>query len=146
MTNVNQKGNMVENNEAVQIETQTETSNLKQELKEIDDRIAELEEFIKLGEAVRELIVDERYMKVFVDGFFDSERDRIAGVLTTPNSFDRGQLDIFLEKLAAIRHTKEYIKVCLINYDTAIQRIEDEKEYRKQVTAKYSQDIDAEEV
>jgi len=135
----------VKNNEANLVETQTETSNLKIELKEIDDRIAELEEFIKLGETVRELIVDERYIKVFVDGFFDAERDRIAGVLTTPNSFDSGQLDIFIEKLAAIRHTKEYIKVCLINYDTAMQRIEDEKEYREKVVAKYSQDINSEE-
>ena len=135
----------MKNNEANLVETQTETSNLKIELKEIDDRIAELEEFIKLGETVRELIVDERYIKVFVDGFFDAERDRIAGVLTTPNSFDSGQLDIFIEKLAAIRHTKEYIKVCLINYDTAMQRIEDEKEYREKVVAKYSQDINSEE-
>jgi len=133
------------NKEATQIETQTETSNLKQELKEIDDKIAELEEFVKLGEAVGRLIVNEDYIKVFVDGFFDSERDRIAGVLTTPNSFDRGQLNIFMEKLASIRHAKEYIKVCMINYDTAMQRIEDEKEYRKKVTARYSQDIKSEE-
>jgi len=129
-----------------ELETQEETSNLKADLAEADARIDELKEAIRIGEATERLIVSDDYAAVFVDGFYDGERDRIAGVLTTPNYFDDGQLNIFMEKMAAIRHTKEWIKACMINYTTALEQLPASEDYRNVITARYANDaIDTEE-
>jgi len=121
------------------MEPQMETSSLVAELAEADARIDDLKEAIAMGEATSALLDDSNYQKVFVDGFFDGEEKRIAGVLTTPNTFEHGQLEIFMEKLASIRHAKEWIRVCMINYTMALEQLPEEEEYRKQITARHTQ-------
>ena len=113
----------------------SEKDTLKQELAEIDGRIEELKEKIELGKALEELHEDERFKKVVLEGYFDEEAKRLFGLLTTPTSLKRDQLENVMDKLSAIRNFKGYFKEILLQAGMAPSQIEEEEAYRQQVTA-----------
>ena len=113
-------------------------SDAKEELKQIDKRIEELKENIALGEALERLHENEDFKKVILDGYFEKESKRIFGLLTTPTHLKRDIIENLNDKLGAIRIVKQYFGTVLINAQMAPEQIEEEEEYRKEVTASAS--------
>ena len=109
--------------------------NLKEKLKEIDDRIIQLKKEIELGDAIHKLHEDENFIKVVIDGYFDSEEKRIAGLLFNPTKLKRDQLENIMDKATGIRNFKQFIQTVLINAQLAPEQIEEEETFRKQVTS-----------
>ena len=116
-------------------------SNLKEQLKEIDDRIAELEKDIEIGKALERLHENEDFQKVILDGYLEDEAKRLFELMTTPMKFKREIMENIQEKLSSIRNLKEYFAVKLQNAGFAQEQIEEEKEYRKDVTEANSQEM-----
>ncbi|MEA1999120.1 MAG: hypothetical protein U9N61_07355 [Euryarchaeota archaeon] len=110
---------------------------LNDQLKEIDAYIAEQKGYIEMAEAAAELEDNPMFIKVVLKGFLEAEAERIMGALVTPGSFDKGKLDILQEKLASIRHFKEYFKMIAINSYTAPDAIKDHEEYRVELLNKF---------
>jgi len=110
-----------------------EQSTLKEQLEEIDAYIAEQKEYLILGEYAAELENNPAFVKVIREGFLDNEANRIMGALTTPGSFDKGKLDILQEKLASIRHFKEYFKMIAIQAHLAPEQIAKHEEFREKL-------------
>ena len=110
--------------------------NFDLELQKIDDRIAELKQDVELGKALEELHEDERFKLVILDGYFDKEEKRIAGLLFNPTSLKRDQIENMMDKATAIRNYKQYFQTLLINANMAPDQIAEEEEYRKEVTAR----------
>jgi organic radical activating enzyme len=116
-------------------------SNLKEQLKEIDDRIAELEKDIELGKALERLHENEDFKKVILEGYLEDEAERLFELMTTPMKFKREIMENIQEKLGSIRNLKEFFAVKLQNAGFAKDQIEEEKEYRKDVTEANSQEM-----
>jgi len=122
-----------------------ENSNLKEQLKEIDETIVKLQKDIKIGEALEALHTNEDFILVFLEGYFDAEEKRISGLLFNPTSLKRDQIENIMDKAAAIRNTKQYIATLLINANMAPEQIDENEAYRKQVTASMTIDVEVEE-
>ena len=121
-----------------------DNSNLKEQLKEIDEAIAKLQKDIKIGEAVENLHKEGDFILVFLEGYFDAEERRIAGLLFNPTSLKRDQIENIMDKASAIRNMKQYIATLLINANMAPEQIEENEAYRKQVTASMAIDVEVE--
>lgn len=115
-----------------------ENSNLKEQLAEIDARIAELENGIELGKALEELHENEAFKKVFLDGYFENEAKRLFGVLVTPSTLKRDVIENIQDKLSSIRNVKQYFGVVLQNAHMAPEQLVEEQNYRKEVTASFA--------
>jgi hypothetical protein len=113
------------------------TSNLKEELAEIDAKLKEFEKSIEMGEALDRLHKNEDFALVIISGFFESEKERIADVLTTPTRIGKDIYEILMEKLSSIRHLKEYIGAKFSESETARMQIEELEAYRREVTARH---------
>ncbi len=111
-----------------------ETSNFKEELQAIDDRIDELKYNIELGKALEELHEDERFQKVILNGYLEKESERLFGVLVSPSSMKRDQMENISDKLAAIRNIKQFFGTMLINANMAQEQIDEENDFRKEIT------------
>ena len=118
-----------------------ENSTLKEQLKEIDDFIEEQKGYLEMAEAAGELENDPNFIKVVREGFLEAEAERIMGALVTPGSFDKGKLDILQEKMASIRHFKEYFKMLAIQAHLAPEHIEQHQKYRESLLKEAGQDF-----
>lgn len=107
----------------------------KEELAKIDERIESLEKNIQLHKDLEELHSDERFERVMTEAYFDKEAERIFGLLTTPTTLTRDQIDNLNDKMAAIRNVKSFFKTIIINATMAPDQIEEEKAYRKELNA-----------
>jgi hypothetical protein len=115
-----------------------ETSNFKKKLAEIDERIIKLQEEKELGEALERLHENEDFIKVILHGYFETEAKRIFELLTIPTKLKRDQLENLMDKMTAIRNYKQYFQTVLINAQMAPDQIQDEENYRKELTAEES--------
>lgn len=113
---------------------------VKNELQEIDARIEELNAKIRLADDLEELHKDERFIRVMIDGYFGAEAHRVFELLTTPTPLKRDQIENIEDKLSAIRNVKQYYQTILINARTAPEQIEEERQYRLEITARHSLD------
>jgi len=117
------------------------TSNLKKELENIDKRIEHLKANIELARALEDLHNDdEPFKKVFLDGYFGDEANRLCEVLLEPSSLKRDVILNINDKISSIRNLKQFFGVIHQNAIMAPDQIIEEEEYRKKVTAAYSQD------
>ena len=110
------------------------SSNFKQELAAVDERIADLENQIELHKALERLHENEDFQKVVLDGYFEKESERIFGMLVTPSNLKRDQIENLMDMMSAIRNFKGYFKTTIINASMAPEAIEEEREYRKEIT------------
>jgi len=118
-----------------------DTSNLQTELQEIELAIAAEQEKIKRGEALERLLKNDDFKLVILDGYVEEEAQRLFGILTTPPGNRKDVLDTCHDKLASIRHFKEYIGTK--EYPGNVRRaaesaeanIEEQEAYRREVTA-----------
>jgi sulfur transfer protein SufE len=117
-----------------------ETSNLKEHLEQIDNRIDELKNAIELGKDLESLHEDERFKRVILSGYLEDEAQRLFGVLVTPSTLKRDVVQNIQDKLSAIRNLKQFFGVILQNAHMAPMQIEEEEDYRKEVTEHYSND------
>jgi len=120
------------------MENSVENSNLNEQLEQIDGRIAELKDAIKVSEALERLHENEDFKTVILDGYLEKESKRLFGVLVTPSTLKRDVIENIQDKLSAIRNIKQYFGVLLQNAHMAPMQIEEEEDYRKEVTASYS--------
>ena len=109
----------------------------KQELADIDSRIATLKFNVQLGEDLESLHEDERFKRVMIEGYFDAEAERIFGVLTDPtHHLKRDVMENLMEKLTSTRNIKQYYGVLMQNADMAPEEIANEEAYRLEVTSR----------
>ena len=118
---------------------------LKEKLKEIDDRIAELNGHIELAKAVEALEQEPMFQKVILEGYLEKEAERLFGVLVEPSSLKRDVIENIQDKLSSIRNLKQYFGVIGQNATMAPEQIAEEEAYRKEVTAYFAnKPVDAE--
>lgn len=123
-----------------------EESTLKEELAKVDAFIAEQKGYLEMGDAAAELEANPVFKKVVLEGFLQNEAERIMGALVTPGSFDKGKLDILQEKLASIRHFKEYFKMIAIQSYTAPEQIKAHEDYKVELLSKFKDAKSTEEI
>lgn len=123
-----------------------EESTLKEELAKVDAFIAEQKGYLEMGDAAAELEANPVFKKVVLEGFLQNEAERIMGALVTPGSFDKGKLDILHEKLASIRHFKEYFKMIAIQSYTAPEQIKAHEDYKVELLSKFKDAKSTEEI
>ena len=116
----------------------SEQDNFKEELAKIDERIETLEKNVQMGKDMKDLHEDERFKRLFVEGYFDAEETRIASLLFTPSGLKRDQMENIMDKATGIRNCKQYLATVLIDAAMAPDQIEEEKNYRAELTANNS--------
>lgn len=116
------------------------TSNFKEELAQIDDRIKDFEKQIELHSALERLHENEDFKKVVLDGYLDKESQRIFELLTIPTNLKRDQLDNLMDMLTSIRNFKGYFKKIIIDATMAPEQMDEERAFRKEFTAQKSID------
>ena len=114
------------------------SSNLKQELADIDERIKQLEDQIELHKALERLHENEDFKKVVLDGYFEKESARVFDMLTIPSNLKRDQLQNLMDMMSAIRNVKGYFKTVIVNASMAPEQIDEEREFRKEITKQNS--------
>lgn len=112
-----------------------DTSNVKEELKQVDLRIEDLNKQIAIGEAIERLHENDDFKLVVIDGYMEAEAERLFDILTTPTSLKRDQLENIMDMLGSIRNFKGYIGASLQNAAQAPDMVIEEENYRKEVTA-----------
>ena len=111
----------------------------KQELADIDARIALLKENLSMANDLESLHEDPRFQKVILGGYFDKEAERIFGLLVDPtHHLKRDVMETLMDKLTAIRSVKQYFGMIMTNGAMASEQIEEEEEFRKQFNAQES--------
>jgi len=113
-------------------------SNLTEELELVDSRIEELKEMIEIKEALERLHKNEDFKKIILDVYLEKEAERLFKVLITPSTLKRDTIQNIEDKLSSIRNLKQFFGVIAQNAELAPIQIEDELEFRKQITQKYS--------
>ncbi len=109
---------------------------LKKELADIDSRIATLNKNIQLGKDLESLHEDERFQRVILGAYQDEEAERIFGVLVDPtHQLKRDVMENLMDKLGAIRSQKQFFGTTLMNAHMAVEGIEEEEKYRREVNA-----------
>jgi len=116
-----------------------ETSNLKEELASIDKRIEDLKNAIQLGKDLEELHEDERFKRVILSGYFEKEAKRLFEVLVNPSTLKRDVMENIVDKTGAIRNLKQFFGVVLQNAHMAPESLDEEQNYRKEVTKRFSE-------
>lgn len=122
---------------------------LQERLAEIDSTIEEYQEMVAFGEALKRLEENEDFKKVITVGYFDSEANRITGLIIGDDPLRRDAMENIVEAALAIRNFKQYIKYKKLDAQHAPAQIEENYRFRKAVTAQYAEDgsyIDVEEV
>lgn len=116
----------------------------KQELAEVDARIAELKTNIERANELESLHEDSRFQHIMLEGYFEAEAERIFGVLTDPtHQLKRDIMENLMEKLVSTRNVKKYFGVIMQNASMAPEQLEEEEAHRLTITARNSI-IDAE--
>ena len=126
-------------------ESSTLQEDIKQELIEVDEKIEEYTAQIELAEDIEALHKDERFQRVIMNGYLEAEAERLFYILTTPMNFKRDINENIMDKLGSIRDLKEWFGVKLKEAVMAPDSLEEQVNYRKQVTAKGSEAFGTEE-
>jgi hypothetical protein len=108
---------------------------IQEELELCDQRIAELEEYIAMAEALERLHENEDFKKVILEGYFEKEAKRLFGLLVDAQPIKRESMENIIEMLNSIRHLKQFHRNIILNNAIAKENLEYEKEYRKKVKA-----------
>ena len=111
---------------------------VKDELAQVDDRIADLQNQVELKEALERLHENEDFKKVVLEADFEKEADRVFGMLVEPSSLKRDSMENMMDKLTTIRNFKQFFSTTLINGHMAPEQIEGEQDFRKELTARNS--------
>ena len=129
------------------MEENTSTLNeTKQELADIDARIASLKDDIQKAEDLESLHSDEKFQNVIIKGYLDAEAKRIFGVLTdSTHHLKRDVMENLMDKLTSTRNIQQYFGTIMQNAAMATTQIEEEELYRTEVTSRDSIiDVEAE--
>jgi hypothetical protein len=127
-----------------------DSSNLQQELRDIESTISKLEKDIKLGEALDRLKKTPDYQLVITEGYIDSESKKLFDILVEPAGTSCYSNEQVLTKLASISDFKSYVGsnthpgTIAMAAESAPDNIDRERLYRKEITAKNSQLDDGE--
>jgi len=108
---------------------------IQEELELCDKRIAELEEYVSMAEALERLHENEDFKKVILEGYFEKEAKRLFGLLVDAQPIKRESMENIIEMLNSIRHLKQFHRNVILNNAIAKENLEYEKEYRKKVKA-----------
>ncbi len=109
-------------------------ANLQDELKQIDESIEELEQVKQFSEDLASLHEDERFQRVILQGYLETEAERLFKNLTTPMNMKRDMIENMMDKLGSIRDLKQYFGTQLLEADGIDEKITAERVYRKEVT------------
>ena len=118
------------------------TSNLTKQLELIDKKISQLKKNIDLANTLAELLEDDRFKSIILDGYLDDEAKRLFGVLVEPSTIKRDIMENIHDKLNSIRNLKQYFAVIGQNAEMAPEQIIEEETYRKQVTKYFADNPD----
>lgn len=81
----------------------------KEEVNEINEAIEFHKEVVEFSEAIKRLKQNPDYIKVYEQGYFAGESERISKVLVEPNPLKRDQIENMVEMLSAIRYVKTFL-------------------------------------
>ena len=121
-----------------------DTSNLTTDLQLTDEAIAAEKRKIAKAEALDRLIDNPDFILVIQQGYLEDEANSLFDLLTSVPSQRREITESTLDKLNSIRHFKEYIGtstypgVVRRNAEVAPEIIVEQEQYRKQITAYYT--------
>lgn len=138
---------MNKNEEAMGIEFEDGTvSTLKESLEATDKAIAEQKEKIALGEALKRMEKFEEFQMIFQEKFFNEEADRLKDALTNPSIYKKEMVENMFDMMSSIRHVKQFLMYIKADADAAPQIIEDNENFRKEITRISAEDgiIDSE--
>jgi len=119
--------------------------NLKSTLERIDKYIDTQKDLIKRGKALKRLLSNDDFQLVILDGYIDSEAQKLFTMLTDPSGELPYPMETIHLKLEAISHLKGYIGTkdfkgtVLTLADNAVGNIIKEEDYRKEITSKFSE-------
>ena len=117
--------------------------NLSETLKAIEKYIAEQNKLIELGKDLKSLMADERFQRVILDGYFETESKKLFDTLTNPYSQSAIEADEVQVILAGINHFKRFVGTpgnkgtVMIEAEQAPLNIAREEDERARVTAEY---------
>lgn len=117
-----------------------ETSNLKETLEAIDTVINKKKAVYSRGQDLQELMKDQRFINVVLDGYFKSEAAKLFTILTDPNDDSLSNEEV-LQRLEGINQFKRYVGTMgnpgtlMIEAMIAPDEIIREEQYRLEVTA-----------
>lgn len=117
--------------------------NLSETLEAIDKYIAEQKEIIKRGEDLNSLMADERFKRVILEGYFETESQKLFDTLTNPHSSQAMEVDEVQAVLAGIKRFKGYVGTpdskgtLMIEAEQAPLNVLREEDERSRVTAEY---------
>lgn len=84
-----------------------DSSNLTEELTDVDNYIKEQNDLIQTGKYLEELQSSKAFQNVIVQGYVEAETKKLFNLLLTSNDADR---DLILKKIDAIKYFKEYVE------------------------------------
>jgi len=118
--------------------------NLRETLEAIEKYIAEQQEIIKRGEDLKSLMKDERFKRVILDGYFETESKKLFDTLTNPYSTNAIDIEDTKVILAGINNFKRFVGTpgnkgtLLMEAEQAPFNIAREEDERARITAEYS--------
>jgi hypothetical protein len=121
-----------------------EQTELQLELTAIDNYIAKRKQHIKRGEQLKELLDNEAFKAVILEGYFEEESRKLFKSLTDPSGVKIYSDDEVRLLLKSINHfkgyvgTEDYLGTVLTEAESAPLDIIKNEDYRKEVTAKYA--------
>jgi hypothetical protein len=101
-------------------------SNLERSIEISKDSIAIEEVNVQFNKAVYKLSKNDDF-RIFIDYYFETEKDRLAEMVTSAHAFDANTKDEITSKLDSIRHFKLFIKAAVSNGNDALPMIQGEK-------------------
>ena len=116
------------------------TSNLKNELEQIDHSIAGYKEAIKKGEALTALRGNPFFTTIITDGYIEVEAIELFKTLLDPNGTGPHTEEEIRRKLDGIVTIKGYLARVELEAKTAVDKVLIEEQYRAQITAQYAED------
>jgi len=109
------------------------------ELEQSHKREAELKEAIELNEHLQDLIQQKSFKAVIDSAYFEKEAERLKEVLVTPSTLKRDIMENVIDKFNAIRNLKQFFIVIEQNAIMAPSQIEEEIQFRKDITKHYAE-------
>lgn len=128
------------NPEAMPYGSQVIEITLQEKLAEIDANIAELQNQIEFGDALKRLESNPDFKLVIINGYLGAEAARITNLIVGDDPLRRETMENIVEAGLSIRNLKQFIKYKKIDAIQAPNNIDENIAYRKQVTAEYAED------
>lgn len=86
----------------------SEELNIDEKIKQLDFEIAQYENLIQRAKDLKELKEDERFQRVFFEGFLEEESQRIFELLTHPLTVKSEDVHNYESQLATIKNMGRY--------------------------------------